>query len=319
MTTIDYASETNFTNKIESYLKKAKDGGFLNPKTIVVLPEYLGSWLVVAGEKKSVFDRSSIADAMQILVLSNIGLFVKNWVFAKGEDSVRDTVFRMKSGQMASIYSNTFSFLAKKYSITIVAGSILLPEPFVEDGILKLGNGALRNGSFVFLPDGKVSSDFSSKIYPIEDEKPFVKASSLQELKVIPTPAGRIGVLVCADSWYPEVYETFKKQNVDFIVVPSFVSPSGAMSEKWRGYNGSPNPIDVQKGDIGTITEGEAWWKYALAGRISKSGASHGINVFLRGSLWDLGSDGEIIFVSRSIRKEFAKNEAASMANVWVD
>ncbi|TGL77636.1 nitrilase-related carbon-nitrogen hydrolase [Leptospira yasudae] len=319
MTPNDYSKEENFRNKIESYIETAQKRGFLNPKTIVVFPEYLGTWLVVAEEKESVVSASKIEEAMRTLVLSNVYSFVWNLFHAKGKDSVRDALFRMKSEKMASIYTRTFSELARKYKITIVAGSILLPEPSVVDGVLKVGNGALKNGSFVFSSDGRVVENSPLKIYPIEDEKPFVEAAPIADLKVSSVPAGIIGVLVCADSWFPEVYDTFKKQNVDFVLVPSYVAPDNAMAAVWKGYNGASNPKDVLTQDIDRITEGEAWLKYALGGRMSKSGATHGINVFLRGSLWDLGSDGETIWVKRSTAKTFPRIHGASIVNLWID
>ncbi|WP_061260968.1 nitrilase-related carbon-nitrogen hydrolase [Leptospira interrogans] len=316
---IDYSNEINFSKKIQSYLEEASKKGYINPKTIVVFPEYLGTWLVVAGEKTSVVRSDKLEDSMRTLILSNPVSFIFNFFKAQGKDKIRDALFRMKAEKMLSIYSNTFSGMAKKWGVTIVAGSILLPEPYILEGKIQIRNGALKNVSYVFLPDGRVAENSPEKIYPIEDEKPFVAASTLKNLKIIQSPMGKIGVLVCADSWYPEVYEIFKKQNVNFVVVPSYVAPDGAMSEVWKGYNGSKNPTDIRLEDVHRISEGEAWLKYALAGRILKSGATHGMNVFLRGSLWDLGSDGEIILVHRSMVRTFPKIYGASIVNLWLD
>lgn len=316
---IDYSNEINFSKKIQSYLEEASKNGYINPKTIVVFPEYLGTWLVVAGEKTSVVKSDKLEDSMRTLILSNPVSFIFNFFKAQGKDKIRDALFRMKAEKMLSIYSNTFSGMAKKWGVTIVAGSILLPEPYILEGKIQIRNGALKNVSYVFLPDGRVAENSPEKIYPIEDEKPFVAASTLKNLKIIQSPMGKIGVLVCADSWYPEVYEIFKKQNVNFVVVPSYVAPDGAMSEVWKGYNGSKNPTDIRLEDVHRISEGEAWLKYALAGRILKSGATHGMNVFLRGSLWDLGSDGEIILVHRSMVRTFPKIYGASIVNLWLD
>lgn len=316
---IDYSNEINFSKKIQSYLEEASKKGYINPKTIVVFPEYLGTWLVVAGEKTSVVRSDKLEDSMRILILSNPVSFIFNFFKAQGKDKIRDALFRMKAEKMLSIYSNTFSGMAKKWGVTIVAGSILLPEPYILEGKIQIRNGALKNVSYVFLPDGRVAENSPEKIYPIEDEKSFVAAATLKNLKIIQSPMGKIGVLVCADSWYPEVYEIFKKQNVNFVVVPSYVAPDGAMSEVWKGYNGSKNPTDIRLEDVHRISEGEAWLKYALAGRILKSGAIHGMNVFLRGSLWDLGSDGEIILVHRSMVRTFPKIYGASIVNLWLD
>ncbi|TGK28993.1 carbon-nitrogen hydrolase [Leptospira gomenensis] len=315
----DYSSETAFREKLEFYFRKAEEKGWLDTKTVAVLPEYLGTWLVVANEKSSVYRSASIEEAMQTLVLSNLGSFTGNLVSAKGKDKIRDAVFRMKAETMLTIYRRTFSNLAKRYGITIVAGSILLPEPTVTEGVLKIGTGELRNGSFVFFADGTVSGNSPHKLYPIEEEKSFVSGASPESLQAVETPVGNIGVLVCADSWYPGVYKTFKKQNIKYVLVPSFVSPNGAMSGIWKGYNGSETPKDVNPKDIGVITEGKAWLKYALAGRMTDSGASYGINVFLRGSLWDLGSDGETILVRGADVKTFPKSESGSLVNVWID
>lgn len=319
MDPIDYSNEINFSKKIQSYLEEANKKGYINSKTIVVFPEYLGTWLVIAGEKTSVIESDKLEDSMRTLILSNPVSFVHNFFKAQGKDKIRDALFRMKAEKMLSIYSNTFSDMAKKWGITIVAGSILLPEPHILEDKIQIGNGALKNGSYVFLPDGRVAENSPEKIYPIEDEKSFVEASTLKNLKIIQSPAGKVGVLVCADSWYPEVYKIFKKQNVNFVVVPSYVAPDGAMSEVWKGYNGSKNPTDIRPEDIHRISEGEAWLKYALAGRILKSGATHGMNVFLRGSLWDLGSDGEVILVYRSMVRTFPKIYGASIVNLWLD
>ncbi|EQA70991.1 hydrolase, carbon-nitrogen family [Leptospira noguchii serovar Panama str. CZ214] len=319
MDPIDYSNEINFSKKIQSYLEEANKKGYINSKTIVVFPEYLGTWLVIAGEKTSVIESDKLEDSMRTLILSNPVSFIHNFLKAQGKDKIRDALFRMKAEKMLSIYSNTFSDMAKKWGITIVAGSILLPEPHILEGKIQIRNGALKNGSYVFLPDGRVAENSPEKIYPIEDEKSFVEASTLKNLKIIQSPAGRVGVLVCADSWYPEVYKIFKKQNVNFIVVPSYVAPDGAMSEVWKGYNGSKNPTDIRLEDVHRISEGEAWLKYALAGRIFKSGATHGMNVFLRGSLWDLGSDGEVILVYRSMVRTFPKIYGASIVNLWLD
>ncbi|WP_036025118.1 nitrilase-related carbon-nitrogen hydrolase [Leptospira noguchii] len=319
MDPIDYSNEINFSKKIQSYLEEANKKGYINSKTIVVFPEYLGTWLVIAGEKTSVIESDKLEDSMRTLILSNPVSFIHNFLKAQGKDKIRDALFRMKAERMLSIYSNTFSDMAKKWGITIVAGSILLPEPHILEGKIQIRNGALKNGSYVFLPDGRVAENSPEKIYPIEDEKSFVEASTLKNLKIIQSPAGRVGVLVCADSWYPEVYKIFKKQNVNFIVVPSYVAPDGAMSEVWKGYNGSKNPTDIRLEDVHRISEGEAWLKYALAGRIFKSGATHGMNVFLRGSLWDLGSDGEVILVYRSMVRTFPKIYGASIVNLWLD
>jgi hypothetical protein len=75
----------------------------------------------------------------------------------------------------------------------------------------------------------------------------------------------------------------------------------------------------VDEGDIEKITETQAWEKYSLAGRIRSSGARYGMNIFMRGRLWDqdLGMSaatlvrGDDVFVEPSTPK-------AALLNLWL-
>jgi predicted amidohydrolase len=55
-----------------------------------------------------------------------------------------------------------------------------------------------------------------------------VDPAPLEQLPVYETRAGRLGVLVCADSWYPAPYQYLKEQGVELLAVPSFVSSAAA-------------------------------------------------------------------------------------------
>ena len=67
----------------------------------------------------------------------------------------------------------------------------------------------------------------------------------------------------------------------------------------------------------GRDSEGEAWHKYALAGRLSASGARYGINVFLRGSLWDMGMDGRSLMVQDGSPRGEA-GDGPALLNLWL-
>lgn len=47
------------------------DAGLLNDKTIVVLPEHIGTWLMFKGEKNELYQAANLNEAMRWLVLSN--------------------------------------------------------------------------------------------------------------------------------------------------------------------------------------------------------------------------------------------------------
>ncbi|SMD46101.1 Predicted amidohydrolase [Aquiflexum balticum DSM 16537] len=310
----DYLTQQQFQDKLDSYFKTANDQGFFRENTMVLLPEYLGTWLVIAGEKKSVADAGNLTWAMAQLVLSNPIQFSKFYGKSDIEsDRIAAALFRMKAEKMAHIYQHVFKKLAEEYQVYIAAGSILLPGPEVKNGILEVDIEApIYNTSFIFDPEGNLFTQSIRKAFPIESEHPFVTASPTSDIPTFDLPFGKIGVLVCADSWYPESYQAI--QGVEVVLVNSYCAIDGAMDVSWAGYNGAPAPIDVDLNDIGVLNERQAWEKYALPGRIGISGAKIGANVFLRGKLWDLGTDGQPFFIRDGKLLEI---EEAEKGGIW--
>lgn len=319
--TYDFSSESAFYNMLEYYLSFAQRKKLLNDSTILVLPEYLGTWLVAANEKAFVYTDTSITDAMQHIVYSNIGSFGKAYIQAKGADKTKDAVFRMKAAKMCSIYQTTFSKLAKEFKITIVAGSIVLPDPKVKEGNILLNpKGKLYNITAVFDKTGKVMSPLTKKVAPIEEELPFTACATPDDLPVYQTVAGKLGVLICADAWYPQHYAALQKNGATLLAVPSFASGNDVWDTLWKGYDGGTIPADVDKNDIGKITEQDAWLKYAMTGRAGTTAVKNGVNVFLRGDLWNLGSDGRTLIWNNGapVIAKPAEEKTGSLINVWL-
>ncbi len=295
----DYLSYESFFAKMDAYFAEAKKAGYFRSNTVVLLPEYVGTWLIIAGEKESVAQAETVTGAMTLMVLSN-PLKTLRFIFYHREeqDRMAAALFRMKAQAMASIYAATFTQLSKAYGVTINAGSIVLPGA--------VGNGAqivvsekepLYNTSFIFHPFGIVDGQVIRKSFPISSELPFVTPAPIDELNLFELPIGKTALLVCADSWYPESYARVKELGAEVILVNSYCAGDDAMDKLWRGYDGGSLPPDVDQAHIGTLTEYDAWVSYALPGRLSSSGATVGANIFLRGQLWDLGTDGQPFFV----------------------
>jgi hypothetical protein len=204
----------------------------------------------------------------------------------------------MKSEAMANIYSEAFKELAKTYQVTINAGSIVLPGPSVLSNEIRVDpTQSLYNTSFIFYPDGEIDTKVIRKSFPIKSELPFVTPYPMDELPVFDLPIGKTAVLVCADSWYPESYNRINELKAEVILVNSYCAGNNTMSAEWKGYDGIRMPNDVDSTDIQKLKEREAWIKYALPGRIKNTHAAIGVNIFLRGELWDLGTDGQPFFI----------------------
>lgn len=293
----DYANKERFYNKLNLYFQKASQAGFLKEKTIVLLPEYTGTWLVVANEKASIYKASSLFSAMVQLVLSNpISILAQIPNSLQEEDPLAAAIFRSKSSSMAFNYSEVFKQLASQYKVAIIPGSIVLAEPRVQDNTIQTNpKGKLYNSSFVFYPNGIIDPQVTLKKYPIDSELKFIQPALESHLFTYQIFGEKVAILICADSWYPDLYDKIKPVNT--ILVPSYSAQNDSMSLLWSGYNGFPDPKDVLEEHKGKILEKEAWFLYSLPGRLPQTKAQRGVITFLRGNLWDLGSDGNIVVV----------------------
>jgi len=314
----DYTSGVALRAKLAGYLDIARDEGWLCDKTIVVFPEYVGTWLAAAGGKPAVYRADTLQRAMLHAMRGRLGAFVAQLFTVRARDRAKAALFAAQARQMAGTYDQVFADLAGQYQVTIVAGSIVLPAPEVREGRLVLMKGRLYNVSAVYRADGMLYPELVHKCFPLWSELEFLAAGCVRDLPVYDTPAGKLGVLICADSWYPQCYGVLAGKGAQIIVVPSYLRPDHVWSQPWRGYDGAAAPADVDAEDIGRLTEGQAWLKYALGGRCAVAGIASGINVFLRGDLWDLGSDGHTVVVRGSSVLEARHGTGAAIVNSWI-
>jgi hypothetical protein len=261
-----------------------------------------------------------LAAAQRTLVFRHLPAFGIQFLKATEKGRAEAAIFRMKAARMAESYQAVFSQLARQYSVTVVAGSIILPAPHIAGGRLILNHGPLRNASIVCRPNGTLHSRPIYKAFPTSDELPFIPPAPLSGIPSFDTPAGRLGVLICADSWFPQAYARLHEQGIDLLAVPSYESlEPRSWNGPWLGYDGWQAPADVDVNDIKNIPEGQAWKKYSLAGRIQSSGARYGMNIFLRGKLWDqdLGGKPATLVRDREVFVEETTQQAAIL-NLWL-
>lgn len=320
LTALNYANIPTFKESIKIYLLEAQKKNLLNEKTVVVFPEYIGTWLVAYEQKESLYQEPSIEAAMKALIMTNIVKFTTEWLTAPDvQDKTKYAALAMKGKQAGLIYQEVFSSLAQEFKVTIAAGSIVLPEPSVsDDGKLVIKKGPLYNTAVVFNPDGKIASPLVKKIYPVQDELSFTNSGANSETPVINTPAGKMGVLVCADSWYPEAYEKITP-DVKMLVVPSFGGTDSVWNAPWKGYKGFKAPADVDTTDYGKISEGAAWQKYSMGARAVKAGVHYGMNVFFSGQIWNMKAEGRVLVLNRDSLTVLPPASAGRIVNLWLN
>ncbi|EPJ96964.1 carbon-nitrogen hydrolase family protein [Pseudomonas sp. CFII68] len=313
----DYQSPERLHRKLAAYLQAARDQGLLNAKTVVVLPEHIGTWLMVGGEKDELYQATTLKEAMNWLAVSNPLAFIQALVSAQGDNRLGDAYLRMKAERMAHDYQALFGGLAKEFGITLVAGSIVLPEPSVSDGELKVGRGALYNSSLVFGSDGRPIGQPQRQRHPVFEQQDVLGADHPGAPRVIDTPAGRLGVLIGSDSWYPLHYRQLNDQGAQLIAVPAFIIGRDTWDKPWSGYKGLSTPSEVSL-KPGEVSEGQAWHRLTLTGQLPISQARGGVSVFLRGQFWDSGSAGQSFISHNGQHFPDGNARGARLLNLWL-
>lgn len=163
---LDYQSPAHLRLKLVAALDKARDAGLLGEQTLVALPEHIGTWLLARDQKVEFYRARSRQEVRDWLLLGNPLLAMRALLTNLDAERLDEALLRMQAAQMASDYQQLFSDLARDYRITLLAGSILLPEPRIEGGRLIAGDGPLRNFSLVFGSDGNLLGEPYSEPWP---------------------------------------------------------------------------------------------------------------------------------------------------------
>ncbi|MDN3659196.1 nitrilase-related carbon-nitrogen hydrolase [Ferruginibacter paludis] len=299
LSTYDYSTASNFKSCLRKYFEALKKEHKITPRSIVVLPEYIGTWLVTANEKSEIYRQPSVDAAMTILVIANLYKFFVNYCNAPAADKRKYALFSMKAKQMCAIYETTFSQLAKEYNCVIAAGSIALPDVSINvDGHLEVTpNGKIYNTAVVFGPNGKIIPPIVKKVFPVDDEQIFSTCGNTDQKPIFSTRVSRMGLLICAGSLFPQAYQRIAGK-VDFVMIPSLSGTDSIWHTRWTGYKSFTNSAEFADTTLyNKITEGDTWTRYSITSRASQSGIHNGLNVFFSGSLWDLKPEGKVLIL----------------------
>lgn len=308
----DYQNLKRLRRKLSAYLEQARAQGLLNARTIVVLPEHIGTWLWARGEKNELYQATRLREAWQWLELSNPIRYSLAMLNAEGDDRRTDAHLRMKAAQMAADYQQLFGGLAREFGVTLVAGSIVLPEPVVQKGVLRAGSGALYNSSLVFAADGSILGQPQRQQYPDSEVRRYVRTGNAYPLQVLDTPAGKLGVLVGSDSWYPGNYQQLAQQSVQVIANPAFVSGKGSWNAPWRGNRHQPKAASLAL-QPGEVSESDAWQRLTAHDAQAPS-----MSVFLRGQFWEIAGEGLGFTRHDGLMRSANAHSGARLLNLWL-
>lgn len=317
----DYARFENYYDKIDRYFAKAQKELFFDDKTVVVFPEHIGTWLVALDESPEIYYKHSFDAALRQMALDNFKGLVKQDVGPIHKQKILNKkLFALKAEKMAKIYDYVFSSMAKKYDVTVVAGSITLPDPRVVKGKLTVGHkGPFYNVSVIYNPKGQADPQLIINRAPVHKILTFVSEPENYSMPTFDLPVGKTGVLISHDSFYGEHYERFEKKHVDCILVPSCMAISPSESKKCNGLVKQqlpPSLLEVESIDTNPLEE--VCIDYALAANLETIGVKNGFNVFFRGKIWDLETKGHSIVVNEGKVTKGFQVEGSSIINVWL-
>ncbi|RXK58545.1 hypothetical protein ESA94_18100 [Lacibacter luteus] len=181
LTAVNYSTAYNLETSLRFYFEQLKREGKLNSKSVVVLPEHIGTWLVLANEKESVYKASSVEEAFKHIKTASLFSYLNGWFKSPVQDKNSYAVFHLKASKMATQYKQLFAALAKEYKCRIAAGSLLLPDAVVDasNSIQPKPGTALYNTFFVFDTSGAIVQPVTKQPLNNSDIRSFTATGNL--------------------------------------------------------------------------------------------------------------------------------------------
>lgn len=147
--------------------------------------------------------------------------------------------FGEREGDTNALLQSFLSSQSKKHGVTLVAGTLpLISRPANSAGQAGelIEDGRVRPACLVFDRDGRIMARYD-KIHlfdvEVDDAQARYRESRSYEggdsVVALDTPVGRLGLSVCYDLRFPELYRRLAAEGVDVITVPSaFTRITGA-------------------------------------------------------------------------------------------
>ena len=131
------------------------------------------------------------------------------------------------------LYLEKYKSLAREVSICIVPGSIVRTRIPTTSAPQRLDNA-----TYFISSDGTVLGSYIKKNLWGPTEREFLASGHPKPNRVLDTPLGKVGLLICWDLAFPEAWRELIAQGAKTIIIPTLWTRSGA-SEQGRGWNPS--------------------------------------------------------------------------------
>ena len=124
-----------------------------------------------------------------------------------------DNAVNLETDDLAPLYD-----AAKKHKMTIVCG--------IDERESRLSQATLYNTVIVIGPDGQLLNRHR-KLMPTNPERMVWGFGDASGLKVVDTPLGRIGTLICWENYMPLARYALYAQGIDIYIAPTYDSGDG--------------------------------------------------------------------------------------------
>lgn len=138
--------------------------------------------------------------------------------------------FAEVQGDLTAPLQGMLSAAARDHGLWLVAGTLpLISRPAVAgQEPQKLTDGRVRPASLVFSPQGLIAARYDKMhLFDVEvsdKQARYAESDSFEPGDApvtVDTDAGRLGLSVCYDLRFPELYRHYLEQSVDLVTVPS--------------------------------------------------------------------------------------------------
>ncbi|MFA7574650.1 MAG: nitrilase-related carbon-nitrogen hydrolase [Arcobacteraceae bacterium] len=275
----DFYSQQDFTKKIENLMEEVATKTNSDLPALVVFPEDIGLMLIAQKNKETLSTVHTIEEAIKKMTMKH--LLPLAWYRIRYNLSWVPALYYYYNKEIARTYFDTFSNLAKKYRMYIVAGSVPLPHYEISQGEVFYQEGPLSpeiyNTSYLFDPAGRVVG-YQDKVHLLELEQEgglHLTAGNIEDIKVFDTTLGKTGIAVCLDSFKEDVINRLREQDAEILIQPS---ANPVLWEKWQQEEWLESSYK--------FTRELQYFKYA-------------INPMMNGEFFDLSFYGQSSIISR--------------------
>jgi predicted amidohydrolase len=170
---------------------------------LAVWPEMVGAPLGVMGHHEAVKRCRTTHGAMSRVALRELPGLVRNWLRHR-PPSLEESLYLAVARRVHQVMWTTFSTLAREFGMWVVGGSALLPANRLGPDTPEFAAVDARtyNTSYTFAPDGRcVAVTRKVNLVPTQEDVVRLSAGQPDELKVVRTPFGGLGTLICYDGF----------------------------------------------------------------------------------------------------------------------